>query len=241
LRQILLNIAGNAIKFCQEGHVQIVGEVLHNTDKELGFKINIQDTGCGIPKDRIHLLFKSFSQVDPSTTRTFGGTGLGLYLAKQFAELLGGKITVESDVGVGSTFSVFLTLPKASAVTPELSQPQQQQQAELHKDAFAGVQKHVKILVVDDNVINQQVALKLLSYFGFLNCDTANDGEKALAAMKTHQYDIVLMDCMMPLKVLDHNAYEALLITARRTATKRRESFEPGNEKIEQCRQPSLG
>jgi CheY-like chemotaxis protein len=111
IRQILINLVGNALKFTQAGHVLVTVACEHSDAERAGMRISVQDTGLGIPPDKLDLLFEKFSQVDSSSTRRFGGTGLGLAISKELVELMGGRIGVESKSGEGSTF--WITLPLA--------------------------------------------------------------------------------------------------------------------------------
>jgi len=137
--------------------------------------------------------FKVFTQVDSSTTRLHGGSGLGLFIAKQFIDLLGGIITVSSELGTGTTFklAVPFKIAKDFAQISDRIPPT--------PESFSHISHTSKILVVDDNLVNQTVALKMLSFYGFINCDKATDGAEALEFMKEKRYDLVLMDCMMPI------------------------------------------
>jgi CheY-like chemotaxis protein len=150
LRQILLNLCGNAVKFTDEGEVAVDISVAENSEAGTLIRCSVRDTGPGIPADRLHTLFKPFSQVDASTTRKFGGTGLGLSIVRRLAELMGGDTGVTSTVGVGSTFWVTLHL---SAVKRLLDQPRTAQ----------GSVNGLAVLVVDDNATNRKVLAGQLS------------------------------------------------------------------------------
>jgi signal transduction histidine kinase/CheY-like chemotaxis protein len=192
LKQALINLGGNAIKFTNHGYVKISCNVVERRDETTTVAVDIEDTGIGIPEDRMGRLFKTYTQVDASYSRNFGGTGLGLYIAKEFVKLLGGSISVRSKVGEGTTFTVTLPL----SVSKRKPEPEPPSHAFL-PDSFRGVTDKA-ILVVDDNAINRSVALKMLAQFGFTHCDKAENGEQALLFMKANHYDLVLMDCMMP-------------------------------------------
>ncbi|MBT3260239.1 MAG: histidine kinase, partial [Deltaproteobacteria bacterium] len=144
LRQILTNLTGNAIKFVDKGEVSVSASLKDETDSHAIILFEVKDTGIGIPKDRMDRLFKSFSQVDASTTRKYGGTGLGLTISKQLTELMGGEIGVESEEGKGSTFWFTVVLEKqAGSVAKDFAIP---------KDI-----KGKKTLIVDDHTINRRV------------------------------------------------------------------------------------
>ncbi|MBI4747114.1 MAG: response regulator [Acidobacteria bacterium] len=192
IRQILLNLIGNAVKFTHQGWIEIAVEL----DPETGspsnsIRFKVQDTGIGIPADRRDRLFKSFSQVDASTTRKYGGTGLGLAISSRLVALMGGQIQVESTVGKGSTFRFTLpfTLPSTSQVTS------------LGKGSLSevapGSVHPLKILLVEDNQINQKVALRLLEKLGY-RADVAINGREACHRVEQCDYDLLLMDIQMP-------------------------------------------
>ncbi|MBZ5611294.1 MAG: hybrid sensor histidine kinase/response regulator, partial [Acidobacteriia bacterium] len=111
VRQILTNLVGNALKFTQQGRVEVRVDCLEQTSGDAALCVAIEDTGIGIPADKLDLIFEKFTQADGSMTRRYGGTGLGLAIAKELVELMGGKIAVQSSVGVGSKFTVTLRLP----------------------------------------------------------------------------------------------------------------------------------
>ena len=159
-------------------------------------RIEVCDTGIGIAAEKQEDLFQSFTQADGSTTRKYGGTGLGLAIVRQLVLMMGGKIGVESEPGQGSAFWCELEFPVAAAGKQTQDQKESLPQAE---GALQG-----RILLVEDNKVNQMVASKMLAAMG-LTVDLAENGEKALAALAEKRYDLVLMDCQMP--VLD--GYEA--------------------------------
>ncbi|MDX2186053.1 MAG: ATP-binding protein [Opitutaceae bacterium] len=206
VRQIISNLVSNALKFTAHGEVAIEVSCADETAPEEGGPVKLQfavrDTGMGIPEDKQTLLFQPFSQADISTTRKFGGTGLGLAICKRLAQLMGGDAWLQSTVGVGSTF--FFTIiaeraeaPKATAVIPD-SAPIQ---------AAMGA---FKILLVEDNLVNQKVALAMLKRCGY-TADVANDGVDGVARVKAGDYDIVLMDWHMP----EMNGLEATEVIRR--------------------------
>ena len=185
IRQVLINLTGNALKFTKNGNVKvgIVSKVKNNLVKA---QIKIEDSGIGIAEDKIDDIFKSFSQAEGSITRTFGGTGLGLPISRNLAELMGGSLTATSKLGKGSTFTLELVLQKANAfekTTTELT--------------VLEWQTKPLILLVEDNKVNLKLAMKTLDKLG---CDvkTATNGEDALDKISTADFDLVLMDCQMP-------------------------------------------
>ncbi|MEI7990185.1 MAG: histidine kinase N-terminal 7TM domain-containing protein [Chloroflexota bacterium] len=191
LRQILTNLLGNAIKFTEHGEVSVRVTKLKETQEEVTLRFAVRDTGIGIPPAKLGLLFNKFTQVDSSTTRNYGGTGLGLAISKQLAELMGGEIGVESEEGKGSEFwfTVCLkVLNERRAITPRKTD------TEITALAFDSKKR---ILLVEDNLINQKVALGILKKLG-LPADAAGNGLEALRALESQPYDLVLMDMHMP-------------------------------------------
>ena len=193
LRQILINLLGNAIKFTNKGEVavHVSSRRLEGNDYEIHFAI--KDTGIGIPENRMSQLFRSFSQVDASTTRKYGGTGLGLAISKRLAELMGGKIWVESEVGEGSIFH-FTIVEEASTNEQVVSRIEDQQST---ISPCYGLPRTMRILLAEDNEVNQMVALKMLEKIGY-QADVAANGQEVLQALERQDYDLILMDVQMP-------------------------------------------
>ncbi len=195
LRQILINLAGNAIKFTEKGEVSIQITLDKETEKNVTIRFTVKDTGIGIPADRMNRLFKSFSQVDSSMTRRHGGTGLGLVISKQLAEMMGGGIGVESIEGKGSTFWF-------TAVFEKQPPDAYKEQSELvHPDIDEEIRKK-RILVVDDNRTNRFLMSAYLKAWGFQH-STASDAQEALVML--HQgiesgipFHMAVLDHMMP-------------------------------------------
>ena len=190
LKQILNNLLSNAIKFTECGGVTVHYNTTQSNDV-LRLNVEVSDTGAGIDEAIIPVLFESFSQADSSTTRRFGGTGLGLAITKQICELMGGEITLESEVGKGSTFAFFVTLS-----IPE----QREKETKVERVHSPSSDINLSVLLVEDNEINRQVMLAILGGMG-VEVDEANDGCEALdALMKSppSKYDVILMDCQMP-------------------------------------------
>jgi PAS domain S-box-containing protein len=192
MKQVLLNLIGNAIKFTHEGEVRVSAKMLSVSETHTELKIEIADTGIGIPEDKIHGLFDMFSQVDSSTSRKYGGTGLGLAISKQIAELLGGSISVSSKEGLGSQFIIHLKCELAKQEVAERARPM-----DLKKERYASMFSGVKILLAEDNPINQRVLCYMLEQLG-LAPDIANNGAEALALVEANDYDLVFMDIQMP-------------------------------------------
>lgn len=194
IRQIIVNLISNAIKFTANGRVVLKVESPEEVfEGKRKIHFSVQDSGIGIPADRVSKLFQSFSQVDASTTRVYGGTGLGLAISKRLAEMMGGTMWVESEVGKGSTF--FFT------VVVNLSTQAQVGIKDTHLDDKIdhdlGKSNPLKILLAEDNVVNQRLALKLLEKMGY-RADLAANGHEVLAALEKQFYDIVFMDMQMP-------------------------------------------
>ncbi|TWI74207.1 PAS domain S-box-containing protein [Desulfobotulus alkaliphilus] len=192
LRQILTNLAGNALKFTEKGEVQVRVALEDKDGHGVRLRFEVEDTGMGIPEDRIPLLFDKFSQVDASMTRRFGGTGLGLAISRQLAGLMGGEIGVESLAGKGSTFWFTVRFGLLTEGEQDRLQTRERRHSLSELPSLSG-----RILLAEDNSINQEVALGILSKFG-LHTDTVANGLEALEAVKSLPYDLILMDVMMP-------------------------------------------
>jgi signal transduction histidine kinase/CheY-like chemotaxis protein len=193
LRQILVNLLGNAVKFTSAGRIEIriTSKNLEDDLYEIHFAVT--DTGIGIPQDKMSHLFQSFSQVDASTSRRYGGTGLGLAISKLLVELMGGRIWAESEAGIGSAFH-FTILAKESSLKPVQSiKPAQRADTDTHDRR----KNSLRILLAEDNMINQKVMLKMLNKLNY-RADVAANGLEALAALESQPYDVVLMDIQMP-------------------------------------------
>jgi len=176
LRQILMNLAGNALKFTHEGEIFLKGEKLKEDHEKVLLKFSVKDTCIGIPKEKQGLIFESFSQADGSTTREYGGTGLGTTISKQLVELMGGEIGIESEPGKGSTFlfTVQFGLHRGDSSDSADSASS--------KDSTVDLQG-LKILIVDDNPTNRYIFTKYLEFFG-CSAFTAQNGEQALEFLK---------------------------------------------------------
>ena len=196
--QILLNLAGNAVKFTRRGQVIIEVDCVERSQHDARLRISVLDTGPGISEADRSKLFQRFSRLDSSSTRTEGGTGLGLAISRGLAELMGGRLDVESTLGEGSTFSLELTLPFARMEEPRF--PGNGHPSRLTRRESC----HRRVLVVEDNLVNQRVATLMLEKLG-CRVDVARDGRKAVEIFATSSYDLVLMDCLMP----DLDGYEA--------------------------------
>ncbi|WAS92904.1 PAS domain S-box protein [Nannocystis punicea] len=188
LRQVLVNLIGNAIKFTSHGEVQVeVGAQLAGERARLRFAV--RDTGIGIAPERLSAIFVPFEQGDASTTRRFGGTGLGLTIADRLVRLMGGAIAVDSKVGVGSIFSFEVELPCA----PETPRPE----SRTLPVKLSRASRRLRVLLAEDHPINQLVAAEMLRGAGH-EVVVVHDGHAALAAVASTRFDLVLMDVQMP-------------------------------------------
>ena len=198
LRQILLNLVGNALKFTEQGLVNISVYNHHQQAHTLDFRI--ADTGIGIKPEVQPLLFQPFIQADSSHARRFGGTGLGLAIVKQLVELMGGQISVYSELGQGSVFSFSLIFNAPEDLDGFLAQ---QNNAKLFPNLRSSWQQ-ARILLAEDIATNQEVMKAMLHGFG-CDVDIVVNGEQALEVLRNSHYDLVLMDCQMP----DMDGFEA--------------------------------
>jgi len=193
IRQILLNLVGNAIKFTESGEVSLdVAWTPSPDNPAVGrLRCEVRDTGIGIPADKLDRLFQKFSQVDASTTRKYGGTGLGLVISQELATLMGGSIHVASTQGKGSTF----TLELPSKLCTEKNHPVAQPASPSGTTVSSG--SRGRALLVEDNLTNQKVAHFMLLKLGY-TIDVAFDGHEAVRKAAETSYDVILLDCEMP-------------------------------------------
>jgi PAS domain S-box-containing protein len=195
LRQILTNLTGNAIKFTPGGLVALGIQLEHSDEQKALLRFTVIDSGIGVPADKLDSIFESFSQADESTTRNYGGTGLGLTISKQLVELMGGKIGAESVEGLGSKFwfTVMLdkqTVDESFALTAQVSARRQ-----LPSDVTT--RRNCRILLAEDDPINQAVVRAFLMKLGYA-VDIVENGRDALQLLAEYDYHLVLMDCQMP-------------------------------------------
>lgn len=198
LNQILLNLLSNAIKFTKEGTVSLMVDLLEKNNDHLSLQFRVIDTGIGIPKDKIASVFESYTQAYTDITRKFGGTGLGLAISRQLVLMQQGLIYLESEPGVGTTFTV--QLPFEVGVIEETGSPEEQIAELLEKRDFEGMH----VLLVEDNIMNQFVANQVLELWN-IKVDFANNGLEAVDLLKINDYALVLMDLQMPVM----SGYEA--------------------------------
>lgn len=199
VRQVIINLLNNAIKFTHIGSVVLTVKVLAQNESAIKLKVEIKDTGVGIPEDSMTRLFERFSQADTSTTRKYGGTGLGLSICKKLIELMEGHIGVTSKEGLGSMFWFEIEFAKGEAL-----RDQNRDNEEIVDVSDCPRLEGIRILVAEDNVINQRVIMKNLEKMG-LAADVVSNGMETLAALHKTPYSLVLMDCQMP----EMDGYEA--------------------------------
>ena len=190
IRQVVLNLVNNAIKFTERGAITIQAAVFETPGRAVRIHFSIADTGVGIPADKIGLIFEAFRQADGSTSRTYGGTGLGLTICSRLVELMGGTIWAESEPGKGSIFHFVIPLE----VSSEPAAPQTGTPALASEVAEV---RGLRILVAEDNPINQKITARLLEKAGH-TVEVANDGREALAIWRQQPFDLILMDVQMP-------------------------------------------
>lgn len=190
VRQVVLNLVSNAVKFTDRGSVSILAAKESETNRHSIVRISVKDTGIGIAQEIQKRLFQPFTQADSSTRRKHGGTGLGLVISKRLAEMMGGTITIDSELGSGSNF-IFTAYLETSV----------QQEEQFFDKPFASEGPNAandqKVLIAEDNLGNQKLILGMLKHIGMV-ADTAANGLEALDLFKKKQYDLILMDCQMP-------------------------------------------
>jgi signal transduction histidine kinase len=228
LRQVLVNLVGNAIKFTAAGSVVLRVRPAPMADGTPGVEWAVIDTGVGIADDKRARLFRPFSQVDTSTTRHFGGTGLGLAISQRLVQAMGGLIVVDSTPGAGSTFSFVLPLTEAGASSPPSA---------VTDDAAPRLPADLRVLVADDNLVNRMLVQRLLQRLG-VEPDLANDGAEALGLWSERGYDVILMDMSMPvmdgleatraIRACAGTQPRIIALTANAFDTDRRKCFDAG-------------
>jgi len=206
VRQVLLNLLSNAVKFTDSGGVNVRVEGSPAGQDEVALRFEVSDTGIGIAPEDQARLFESFSQADVSTTRRYGGTGLGLAISKQLVELMGGFMAVKSELGRGTTFGFTVCLARAAQLPSSTG-------ATGTAGEIDTAAPGTRVLVVEDNAVNQQVAVGMLERLGYV-VDVAANGRQAVEAVTARNYGAVLMDCQMP----EMDGYEATAEIRRREA-----------------------
>jgi signal transduction histidine kinase/HPt (histidine-containing phosphotransfer) domain-containing protein/ActR/RegA family two-component response regulator len=207
LRQILINLAGNAIKYSERGSALIRVDVLEDGAQAVLLQFEVSDTGVGIPQDQVERVFEPFTQAHEQ--RLAGGTGLGLAICKQLVERMGGEIGARSAVGSGSTFWFRVRLEKQVAQEGARARPHIAAVPTAPRETSPNLQ--ARVLLVEDNPVNQELALNMLEYLG-CRAGVAEDGKAALATIDSSAFDVVLMDCQMP----EMNGFDAAVEIRRR-------------------------
>ncbi len=203
LRQVLVNLLSNAVKFTERGSVAVLvsGKALEGDGDRFEVHFAVRDTGIGIPAERLDRLFKSFSQVDSSITRKYGGTGLGLAISRRLVEMMGGRIWVESTLQKGSTFHFTIPARPTDKETIRSKAASMLPPAPTSRSSPAwqrpGEERKLRILLAEDNDVNQKVALHMLKRLGY-QADVAANGLEVLQALESRSYDVILMDIQMP-------------------------------------------
>jgi len=198
LRQVITNLLSNALKFTENGEVALIIKQTQINKDTVTYNFKVTDTGIGLSQEQINNLFVSFQQADGSTTRKFGGTGLGLTICKQLIELMHGDIAVHSTPETGSTFEFNLTFPVSD------SDNAISDHTDNYKDKLLSMSDHKKILLVEDNEVNQLIAVALLEEIN-IEVTVANNGLEAIELLKQQSFDLILMDLQMP----EMDGYEA--------------------------------
>ena len=193
LNQILMNLLSNAIKFTDRGYVKLKISVLQKKNDKVELKFSVEDTGIGIPADRLSKIFDSFEQAEDDTANKYGGTGLGLAIVKKLAELKGGELTFSSQIGKGSVFN--FTNWYAIVAKPKLKINEEDRLA-----PFTGV----NVLVAEDNMVNQFILSKMLKDWK-VNVEIVDNGRKVIEKLEQGDFDMILMDTHMP----EMNGYQA--------------------------------
>ena len=197
LNQVLNNLFSNAAKFTESGEITIKVDILDRIDDEINVRFRVRDSGIGIPEEKLQLIFESFKQAERDTKLKYGGTGLGLSITKRLVEIHGGQITVESEVGEGSTFTCIIPFKDSGKSTRPVAQK---------KTPITGAFGFNRLLVVDDNRMNQLYLSGILKKWK-INFDVASNGQEAVQMVEREAYDLILMDIRMPIM----DGYEATI------------------------------
>jgi PAS domain S-box-containing protein len=192
LKQVILNLAANAVKFTAKGHVEVRIKLEKNKHNHHLLRFEVNDTGIGVSKEGRKSLFREFSQVDSSTTRKYGGTGLGLSISKKLVEMMNGKIGMDSKFGKGSTFWFTAEFGKVDKIEKEVLVIEKEK-----LDLISRIDKDLSVLLVEDNKINQKIALHNLMQAGY-KVELAENGHEAVMKFKSGKFDMILMDVLMP-------------------------------------------
>ncbi len=209
LRQVMTNLAGNAVKFTEQGSVSVGAELISSDSRTALLRLSVRDTGIGIPRNKQEIIFYAFAQADGSTTRKYGGTGLGLAVTRKIVEMMGGETSLESEPGRGSTFCVTLPFAIPAAAPASRSEIAAGSRASAEVASAGAVSAGAtRVLLAEDNPTNQKLVLYLLQRLGYHDIEVVNDGKQALAAVEKSgldQFSLALMDLQMP----EMNGFEA--------------------------------
>lgn len=192
VNQVLINLAGNAVKFTEKGSVEVIASLAKQEGNKLWVRFDVKDTGIGIAKEHINNIFDSFTQAGADTTRKFGGTGLGLTICRQLVGLMGGEISVASELGSGTTFTAIIPFEEA-AVQEEVNKNNVLDERSMKR------LNNLKVLLVEDNEFNRMVAEDTLKeVLPGIRLNMAINGQEAVEAVRSEMYDVILMDIQMP-------------------------------------------
>lgn len=203
LMSIFLNLITNAVKYTERGRVHISVNCIPVDSENVNMSLTVEDTGIGIPTDKMGTIFEKFSQADSSITRRYGGTGLGLFITKELIELMNGTISVKSEIGKGSIFLVNIPF-KVAKEQPESDSLLKNSDVITFSHTSDEVSK-LRVLVAEDHLLNQALIKKITQRMGLDEVFICDNGKLALEAYKNGHYDLILMDCHMP----EMNGYEA--------------------------------
>ncbi len=203
--RILNNLVGNAIRYTERGHVTVYARAQKTREERTSLTVEVEDTGIGIPAEKLDHIFEKFTQADTSTTRKYGGTGLGLAITRELVEMMDGRIFVTSAPGKGSVFT--FAIPFDTARPEDVRQPFR---PDVFTDAPAGEMKGIpaeqaRILIAEDHIMNQSFMRKLCKNLGISHYTMVENGREAVGEINMGSYDLVLMDCHMP----EMNGYDA--------------------------------
>ncbi len=195
LQQILNNLVNNAIKFTEQGRVHITVSAMNKTEEDVDIRISVEDSGIGIPKEKQAQIFEKFQQAEGATSRKYGGTGLGLAITRHLVGIMEGQLSIESEEGHGTTFTVLLPCKIGADLKDDIAQ-QKQEGVSVHTKA--SLPSKTSILIVDDHPVNLLFMRQTLKKIGFENFEEAQSGAEAVKMSQNKSYQLILMDCHMP-------------------------------------------